>query len=66
MPIPTQASHAAMCGGSSSSSSPTPAAVISSANAGSMCPTAKIARAIVGDPPESSRTLRLISAAESK
>jgi len=37
MPIPTQASHAAMCGEWSSSSSPTPAAVISSANAGSMC-----------------------------
>ena len=31
-----------------------------------MCPTAKIARAIVGDPPESSSTFRLTSAAESK
>ena len=38
----------------------------SSANAGTMCPTAKIARAIVGEPPESSSTRRLISAAESK
>ena len=33
---------------------------------GSMCPTAKIARAIVVEPPESSSTLRLISTAESK
>ena len=31
-----------------------------------MWPTAKIARAIVVEPPESSNTLRLISAAESK
>src|SRR5690348_1431571 len=55
-----------MWGGCSSSSSPTPAAVMSSANDGSMWPTAKIARAIVGEPPESLRTLTLTSAAESK
>ena len=66
MPTPTQASQYAMRGGSPSSRSPSPAATRSSANAGSMWPTAKIARAIVGEPPESSSTLRSISAAESK
>ena len=40
--------------------------MISSANDGSMWPTAKIARAIVGEPPESSSTWKLISAAASK
>ena len=64
--MPMQASQSAMRGGSSSSSRPTPAAVMSSANAGIMWPTAKIALAIVGEPPESSSTLRLISATESK
>ena len=61
-----QAKPYAIRGGSSSSSSPTPDAVISSAKAGSMWPTAKIARAIVGEPPDSSSTRRLTSATESK
>src|SRR4051794_27287812 len=45
-----------MLGRSPSSSSPTPAEITSSANAGIMWPMAKIVRAIVGEPPESSRT----------
>jgi hypothetical protein len=51
-------------GASSSSSSPTPAAVSSSAKHGSMWPTANTALAIVGEPPESSSTRRLMSATE--
>ena len=43
-----------------------PAAIRSSAKHGSMCPTAKIARAIVGEPPDASSTRRLMSAAASK
>ena len=43
-----------------------PAAVMTSAKAGSMWPTAKMARAMMGDPPDSSSTLRSIGAAESQ
>ena len=59
MPTPTHASQYAIRGGSSSISRPTPGRPCSSANAGSMWPTAKIARAIVGEPPENSSTLQV-------